>query len=38
MFLAALAIFTLASALCGLAQDFGQLVGFRILQGPAAGC
>jgi MFS family permease len=29
--LAALAIFTLASALCGLADNFGELIGFRIL-------
>src|SRR5215472_4251365 len=37
VFLAALAIFTLASALCGLAQNFGELVGFRILQGAGGG-
>ena len=37
VFLAALAIFTLASALCGLAQNFGELVGFRILQGVGGG-
>jgi EmrB/QacA subfamily drug resistance transporter len=37
VFLAALAIFTLASALCGLAQSFGELVGFRILQGVGGG-
>jgi EmrB/QacA subfamily drug resistance transporter len=37
VFLAALAIFTLASALCGLAQDFGELVGSRILQGVGGG-
>jgi EmrB/QacA subfamily drug resistance transporter len=37
VFLAALAIFTLASALCGLAQDFGELVGFRVLQGVGGG-
>jgi MFS family permease len=33
VFLAALVIFTVASALCGLAQNFGELVGFRVLQG-----
>jgi EmrB/QacA subfamily drug resistance transporter len=37
VFLAALAIFTLASALCGLAQTFGELVGARILQGAGGG-
>ena len=37
VFLAALAIFTLASALCGLAQTFGELVGARILQGARGG-
>jgi EmrB/QacA subfamily drug resistance transporter len=37
VFLAALVIFTVASALCGLAQDFGELVGFRILQGVGGG-
>src|SRR5215468_1463946 len=37
VFLAALAIFTLASALCGQAQNFGELVGFRILQGAGGG-
>jgi EmrB/QacA subfamily drug resistance transporter len=37
VFLAALAIFTVGSALCGLAQDFGELVGSRILQGAGGG-
>jgi len=37
VFLAALAIFTLASALCRLAQTFGELVGFRALQGAGGG-
>jgi EmrB/QacA subfamily drug resistance transporter len=37
VFLAALAIFTLASALCGLAQSFGELVAFRVLQGVGGG-
>jgi EmrB/QacA subfamily drug resistance transporter len=37
VFLAALAIFTLASALCGLAASFGELVGFRVLQGAGGG-
>lgn len=37
MFLSALALFTLASALCGLAQDLPQLVAFRVLQGVGGG-
>lgn len=37
VFLAALGVFTLASALCGLAYSFGQLVAFRILQGVGGG-
>jgi len=37
VFLAALAIFTAASALCGLAGSFGELVGFRVLQGAGGG-
>ena len=37
VFLTALALFTLASALCGQAQNFGDLVGFRILQGIGGG-
>lgn len=37
MFLAALGLFTFASALCGLAQDLPQLVGFRVLQGIGGG-
>src|SRR4029077_1989462 len=37
IFLAALAIFTLASALCGLAQSYEELVAFRILQGVGGG-
>jgi EmrB/QacA subfamily drug resistance transporter len=35
--LAALALFTVASALCGLATDLPQLVAFRVLQGAATG-
>lgn len=35
--LAAVVVFTVASALCGIAQDFTQLVGFRILQGIGGG-
>ncbi len=37
MLLLGLTLFTLASALCGLAQDLPQLVVFRALQGAAAG-
>jgi EmrB/QacA subfamily drug resistance transporter len=37
VFLAALAIFTVASALCGLSQSLPQLVVFRILQGVGGG-
>jgi EmrB/QacA subfamily drug resistance transporter len=37
VFLAALAIFTIASALCGLAGSFAELVGFRVLQGVGGG-
>ncbi len=33
----AIVLFTLASALCGAAQSFGQLVGFRVLQGVGGG-
>jgi EmrB/QacA subfamily drug resistance transporter len=36
LFLAGLALFTLASAACGLAQDAGQLVLFRVVQGVGA--
>jgi len=37
IFLLALALFSGASALCGLAQSFGQLVVFRVLQGAGGG-
>jgi len=37
VFLIALAVFTLASALCGVAQSLPQLVGFRLLQGLGGG-
>lgn len=37
IFLFALALFCLASALCGLAQNLPMLVAFRILQGAAGG-
>lgn len=37
VFLAALTLFTAASALCGLSQSLPQLVVFRILQGVGAG-
>src|SRR5918996_3552529 len=36
-FLAALGLFTAASALCGAATSLGQLVGFRVLQGVGGG-
>ena len=36
-FLLALALFTVASLLCGFAQNFGQLVAFRVLQGVGGG-
>lgn len=37
IFLAALALFVGASALCGLAQSLDQLVAFRVLQGAGGG-
>jgi EmrB/QacA subfamily drug resistance transporter len=37
IFLSALAIFTAASALCGLAGSLSQLVAFRVLQGVGGG-
>src|SRR5437588_10251727 len=37
IFLLALVLFTLASALCGLAENFTMLVVFRFLQGAAGG-
>jgi EmrB/QacA subfamily drug resistance transporter len=36
-FLLALAVFTIASALCGVAQGLGQLIAFRMLQGAGGG-
>ncbi len=36
-FLFALTVFTLASALCGLASSLGELVAFRVLQGVGGG-
>jgi EmrB/QacA subfamily drug resistance transporter len=36
-FMFALAMFTASSALCGLSQNIGQLVAFRILQGVGGG-
>jgi EmrB/QacA subfamily drug resistance transporter len=37
LFLAAISIFLLGSALCGLSQNMAELVGFRVLQGLGAG-
>ncbi|HEX4655567.1 MAG TPA: MDR family MFS transporter, partial [Mycobacteriales bacterium] len=37
VFLAALVVFTVASALCGQAQSIGQLVIFRVIQGVGGG-
>jgi EmrB/QacA subfamily drug resistance transporter len=37
VFLSALALFTIASALCGLATSLPMLIGFRILQGIGGG-
>ncbi|MBA2679575.1 MAG: DHA2 family efflux MFS transporter permease subunit [Ktedonobacteraceae bacterium] len=37
VFLIALAVFTLASALCGLAPNLPTLIGFRVLQGLGGG-
>ena len=37
MLLAAIVVFTVASALCGLASSLGELVAFRILQGAGGG-
>src|SRR5438270_557839 len=36
-FLLSIAVFTLASALCGLATSLGQIILFRVLQGLAGG-
>ena len=36
-FLASIAVFTLASALCGMATSLGALIAFRVLQGLAGG-
>jgi EmrB/QacA subfamily drug resistance transporter len=37
VFMAAIAVFMVGSALSGLSQDMGQLIGFRALQGLGAG-
>src|SRR6185503_5321991 len=36
-FLLSIAVFTIASALCGAAQSLGALIAFRVLQGLAGG-
>src|SRR5579872_3345238 len=36
-FLLSIAVFTLASALCGMATSLGQIILFRVLQGLAGG-
>lgn len=36
-FLLSIAVFTLASALCGMATGLGQLILFRVIQGLAGG-
>src|SRR5271169_1490915 len=36
-FLASIAVFTLASGLCGMAGSLGQLILFRVIQGLAGG-
>jgi DHA2 family multidrug resistance protein len=36
-FMASIAVFTLASALCGMATSLGQIILFRVLQGLAGG-
>jgi len=36
-FLLSIAVFTLASALCGMANNLGELIAFRVLQGLAGG-
>jgi EmrB/QacA subfamily drug resistance transporter len=37
LFQAAIVIFVVGSALCGIAQNIGELIGFRVFQGLAAG-
>ncbi len=37
IFLLALTLFTVSSALCGLASSYGMLIVFRVLQGAAGG-
>lgn len=37
VFLTSIVIFLIGSALSGMAQDMGQLIGFRTIQGLGAG-
>jgi len=37
LYMAALAMFTIGSALCSTADTIGELIGFRVLQGLGGG-
>ena len=37
MYLVSIVLFTLGSALCGLATSTGELIGFRVIQGVGGG-